>query len=268
MTTPRTIAELLARLDHMSAKMPKRLQQCAVHLRANINTVAVTTVADMSSAAGIAPSAFMRFCKALGFTGYSEMQALFRSEYDQIRPTYSERLSDLSARGENSSARLLVEFSEAGHKSLVSLLNITDMHNISLVVDRLAQARTIHLVGMRRAFAVVSHMGYMLQEMGIPCVLHNGAAGMEFSSAIQFGDLVFAVTFAPFSPETCSFAEAAQRLGAPLLLLTDSADCPLGKISETQLIAREVDVGAFRVPTASMTLVTAIAVALGAARGA
>ncbi|TNJ39740.1 MurR/RpiR family transcriptional regulator [Phaeobacter sp. B1627] len=263
---PTNISELLARLDRMSATMPKRLRQCAEYLRANINLVAVTTVADMSSAAGVAPSAFMRFCQALGFSGYSEMQALFRAEYAQSRPDYAERLSHLRARGGNGSARLLADFVEAGHKSLVYLSNMTDMEVLSQMVDRLDQARTVHLVGMRRAYAVVSYMGYMLQKMGVPCVVHSGAAGIEFSATIQPGDLVFAVTFAPFAPETRSLVEAAHRSRVPVLLLTDSADCPLGKISEAQLVAREVDVGAFRVPTASMTIVTTIAVALGAAR--
>lgn len=263
---PESISELLARLDRQAAIMPKRLRQCAEYLRANINLVAVTTVADMASAADVAPSAFMRFCQALGFSGYSEMQALFRSEYAQTRPDYAERLSDLRARGDHGSARLLADFVEAGHKSLVALSNVDEMSQLALVVDRMAQARTLHLAGMRRAYPVVSYMGYMLQKMGIPCVVHTGVAGIELSAAILPEDLVFAVTFAPFASETRSLAEAAHRAGAPVMLLTDSADCPLGDIAEAQLIAREVDVGAFRVPTASMTLVTSIAVALGGLR--
>lgn len=260
---PESISELLARLDRQTANMPKRLRQCAEYLRVNINLVAVTTVADMASAAGVAPSAFMRFCQALGFSGYSEMQALLRSEYTQSRPDYAERLSDLRARGEHGSARLLADFVEAGHKSLIALSNMENMDQLARVVDRLAQARTLHLVGMRRAYPVVCYMGYMLQKMGIPCVVHTGAAGLELSAAIHPEDLVFAVTFSPFASETRSLVETAHRAGTPVLLLTDSADCPLGEIAEAQLIAREVDVGAFRVPTASMTLVTSIAVALG-----
>ncbi|MGY9046666.1 hypothetical protein P775_24835 [Puniceibacterium antarcticum] len=264
---PASISELLERLDRTTAAMPKRLRQCADYLRAHINLVAVTTVADMATAAGVAPSAFMRFCQALGFSGYSEMQALFRSEYAQSRPDYAERLSDLRARGEHGSAQLLVDFVEAGHKSLMFLSNMAEMDQLAQVVERMAKARTLHLVGMRRAYPVVCYMGYMLQKMGIPCVVHTGNAGIEFTSAILPDDLLFAVTFAPFASETRSIAEAAHRSGAPVLLLTDSADCPLTEIAEAQLIAREVDVGAFRVPTSSMTLVTTIAVALGGIRG-
>ncbi len=85
-TPPETITQLLARLDRIGGALPKRLRQCAEYLRANINLIAVSTVAEISAAAGVAPSAFMRFCQALGFSGYSEMQALFRAEYAQSRP--------------------------------------------------------------------------------------------------------------------------------------------------------------------------------------
>ena len=264
---PKTITTLLDRLDRIGPDLPKRLRQCAAYLRAHMDLVAVTTVADMAAAADVAPSAFMRFCQALGFKGYSDMQVMFRADYTQSRPDYAARLSDLRARGKHGSAALLADFAEAGNKSLILLTEQAELHRIAQAVDRLAQARVLHLVGTRRAYPVVSYMGYMLQKMDIPCVVHTGTAGVEYTAVLQPGDAMFAVTFAPYAAETRSIAEAADARGVPLVILTDGADCPLAGIAEYNLIAREVDVGAFRVPTASMTLVTSIAVALGTLRG-
>ncbi|SEM91774.1 transcriptional regulator, RpiR family [Loktanella fryxellensis] len=267
-TPPATVADVLARLDHLSATLPKRLRQCADQLRGNLDLVAVSTVADMAAAADVAPSAYMRFCQALGFRGYSDMQALFRRDYAQQRPDYAERLGLLRARGQHGSARLLADFVEAGQQSLTALSAHVDLALVAHVVDRLGQADVLHLVGTRRAYPVVSYMGYMLQKMEIPCILHTGTAGVDFTAAIRPADALFAVTFAPYAPETRRIATAAHAAGAPVFLLTDAADCPLAGIATANLIAREVDVGAFRVPTAAMTLVTSIAVALGGARGA
>jgi len=85
---PKTITQLMARLVRIGGSLPKRLRQCAEYLRANINLIAVSTVAEISAASGVAPSAFMRFCQALVFSGSSELQALFRAEYTQSRPDY------------------------------------------------------------------------------------------------------------------------------------------------------------------------------------
>ncbi|SDG02730.1 transcriptional regulator, RpiR family [Celeribacter baekdonensis] len=264
---PETITQLMARLDRIGGSLPKRLRQCAEYLRANINLIAVSTVAEISAAAGVAPSAFMRFCQALGFSGYSEMQALFRAEYAQSRPDYPERLSDLRARGGHGGARLLADFIEAGHKSLISLSNNDGVEQLTAAIEQIARARVVHLVGVRRSYPVVSYMGYMLQKMEIPCIVHTGIAGVEYTASIQSGDVLFAVTFAPFAQETRGIAEAAHVKGVPVILLTDSADCPLAKLAAAQLIAREVDSGAFRVPIASMTLATTIAVGAGSLLG-
>ena len=48
---PASVAELLASLDRIDGTLPKRLKQCAICLRANLDRVAVSTVADMAQLA-------------------------------------------------------------------------------------------------------------------------------------------------------------------------------------------------------------------------
>jgi hypothetical protein len=64
---PTTIAEFRARLATVNDRLPRRLQACAAHVAANMDRIAVSTVAELSARAGVAPSAFMRFCQILGF---------------------------------------------------------------------------------------------------------------------------------------------------------------------------------------------------------
>ena len=265
-SAPANVSELLERLDGIGASLPKRLVQCAEFLRHNIHLVAVSTVADLAAGAGVQPSAFMRFCQALGFSGFSDMQALFRAEYAQFRPDYAERLAQLRERNEEGPEWLAASFAEAGHKSLVSLMNGLDQVKLRDACAILAKAGTIHLIGLRRAFAIVSTMGYMLDKMQVPSVIHRTAGQIESDHAIRPGDALFAVSFTPFSQETLQLAEMTCARGIPVVALSDTADCPMRDAAKVLLIAREVDVGAFRVPTAALTLTTALAVAVGSMR--
>ena len=262
-TPPQSVAEVLDRLDVIHDSLPKRLRECAAFLRANVDQIAVSTVADAAAAAGVAPSAFMRFCQRLGFAGYSDMQAVFRTEYAQIRPNYAERLAELRAKGGDDSGRLLADLVEAGHKSLVSLSNEAMSARVDSAVRLLEQAHLVHLYGMRRAFAVTSYLGYMLQKMEVPTILHAATGRIDPTDCLRAGDVLFAATFAPFSPETLAAGQKARETGIPVILLTDSAQCPLAEFAQTVLIAREVDVEGFRVPTAALTLTTTVAVVLG-----
>ncbi|MCD1641664.1 MurR/RpiR family transcriptional regulator [Aurantimonas coralicida] len=263
---PASVAELLASLDRIDGALPKRLKQCAICLRANLDRVAVSTVADMAQLAEVPPSAFMRFCQTLGLSGYSEMQALFRAEYAQMRPDYTERLTRLRAEGASGAGRLAADFAEAGIRSLMDMSKELDAQQLQAVAERLAGARTIHLVGLRRAFAVVVYLAYLLDKMGVASMLHHTTGQIESDHAIGPDDALFAVTFAPFSQETLTLAKRVSERGIPVLAMSDTTTCPLVDVAENLLIAREVEVGGFRAPNAGLALVTALAVAIGGLR--
>ena len=86
----------------VSDGLPKRLKQCADYVAANPDRIAVSTVAEMAEGAGVKPSAFMRFCQVLGFSGFSQMQRLFRDSYVQNWPDYPTRLEKLRESGAGS----------------------------------------------------------------------------------------------------------------------------------------------------------------------
>ena len=263
---PTSVSELLNQVDVIENALPKRLKQCAVYLKRNVHLVAVSTVADMAAGADVAPSAFVRFCQTLGFSGYLPMQRLFRADYAQSRPDYSERLARIGEEGPSDLASLIGQFARAGKQSLETLEAGLDAHHLQRAATRLSEARTIHLVGLRRAFPIVCMMAYLLDKMEVPCVLHQSAGHIVGDHAIQPGDVVFAVTFSPFSPETIEIAAAAADRHVAVVALTDTADCPLRAVAVETLIAREAEVGAFRVPTAAATLATALSVSIGTLR--
>lgn len=262
---PKNVSELLGRLDADTDKLPKRLRQCAKFTRAHLHLIAVSTVAEMAEASGVAASAYMRFCQALGFRGYSEMQALFRTQFTEFRPGYEARLAAVDTGGDGI-GKLLADFSESGHKSLLSLANTVTSDALETTAHGLSRARIIHVVGLRRAFAVASSMSYLFGKMGVASVLHGGSGLLDGSAAIQPDDAVFAIAYAPFSPETLSLASEAAERGVPVFGLTDTAECPLASIATELLVAREDEVGALRALNASITLTTTLAVAIGALR--
>lgn len=262
---PGSVAELLERLDADAERLPKRLRQCASFTRQHLHLIAVSTVAEMAEASGVAASAYMRFCQAQGFRGYSEMQALFRTQFTEFRPGYEARLASVDTGGEGI-GRLLADFAESGHKSLLSIANTVTSDALEATAQGLSRARVIHVVGLRRAFAVASSMSYLFGKMGVASVLHSGNGLLDSSAVIQAGDAVFAITYAPFSPETLSLAAEAAERGVPVFGLTDTAECPLAGVANELLVAREDEVGALRALNASITLTTALSVAVGALR--
>lgn len=263
---PASIKAFEERLLEVSESLPKRLRQCADYVAANKDRIAVSTVAEMAEGAGVQPSAFMRFCQILGFSGFSEMQKLFRDSFVGGWPDYSTRLQHIRDMGEGSPTALLAEFVEAGRTSLEGLLKSVEPDMLERAVDVLASAGMIHIIGLRRSFPVASYMAYALEKMNVPAMLHSAVGKLENHHAIRPGDALLAITFSPYSAETMELVEEVAKKGIPIVAITDTIVSPLRRFDAITLSVSEVDFGAFRSLSATLCLAITLSVAVGTAR--
>ena len=265
-TPPASVEEFRDRLSQMIDQMPRRLRQCGDYIAANSDRIAVSTVAELAAGADVPPSALMRFCQIFGFSGFSEMQKLFRDAYSPGWPDYGTRLMNLKEGGSGSPTALLGEFIEAGRMSLEALAKSVDEAVLEQAVQILSGAQTIHVIGLRRAFPVATYLAYVFEKMAVPAMLHDGVGKLDHRFALRAGDAVLAITFAPYSEETLSLAQDAHARGLPVVALTDRLTSPLARLSNAVLTVSEVDFGAFRSLSATIAMAIALAVAVGSAR--
>ena len=265
---PATVDEFHERLAALSERLPKRLRQCADYIGAHADRIAVSTVAELAAGADVPPSALMRFCQIVGFSGFSEMQRLFREAYAPVWPDYATRLQALKEKGAGSPTALLAEFIEAGRLSLEALAQSTEEAVLNRAVMALAGVETVHVVGLRRAFPVASYLSYVFEKMSVPAMLHDGTGQMTHLAALRPGDGVLAITFPPYSKETLALAQEARDRGLAVVALTDRLSSPLATISDAVVPVPEVDFGSFRSLSATLAVAMALAVAIGTRRGA
>jgi DNA-binding MurR/RpiR family transcriptional regulator len=264
--TPQTPEAFLTKLTVVTDRLPKRLRQCADHVATHPERIAVSTVAELAEGAGVQPSAFMRFCREMGFSGFSQMQRLFREDYAQRWPDYQTRLKSLHAQGSDSAGALLAEFIEAGRLSVEKLAQSVDPGSLDEAASVLSRARTIHLVGSRRAFPVVSYLSYAFEKMDIPAVLASGVGNLGAKHLLIPGDAMIAVSFAPYTEATLDLAREANARKLPVVTITDLVTSPLLRFKSAALLVNEIEVGAFRTLSATLTLAMMLAVAVGAHR--
>jgi DNA-binding MurR/RpiR family transcriptional regulator len=263
---PASIAEFDEHLFRLSEGLPKRLRQCASYVAENKERIAVSTVVDMARGAGVHTSAFVRFCQLLGFSGFTEMQKLFRTSFAGSWPDYSTRLDSLREKGEGSAAALLPEFAEASRTSLDMLLKSVDADVLNRVADALAKANVIHIIGSRRSFPISSYLAYALEKMNVAAMLHSGVGYITSPSSIRPGDVLLAITFTPYAAETMALIEEVSSRGIPVVAITDNIVSPVMKFDATTLFVSEVDFGAFRSLSATLCVAMALSVAVGTAR--
>ena len=85
--------------------LPNRLQGIARFALDNPDQMALSTVAEIARAAGVPPSAVIRFANALGFDGFLALQRVYRERLVARSATYRERIESLRKRGGGSDER-------------------------------------------------------------------------------------------------------------------------------------------------------------------
>lgn len=264
---PQDYSQLEARITTDYPSLSRRLQQTARFLLDHPQEVAFATVAKLAQQAGVTPSTLIRFANNFGFSGFSEMQQLFRVRLVDELPNYTERIRAVrSATGETpDSTQLLWEFAEANREVLEQLPGRIDPCQLERALDIFEQAETIHVMGARRSFVVASYMTYALHHVDKRAFLVNGLGGMygEQVKAIGNHDALLVVSFSPYAKETRDLATEARERGIPMVVITDSNLSPLARIADVSLVVHEAEVKSFRGLTASLCLTQTLAIALG-----
>jgi DNA-binding MurR/RpiR family transcriptional regulator len=251
--------------------LPARLIQVAEYAVTHPDEVAFGTVATIAEAAEVQPSTLVRFAKALGYSGFSDLQSVFRNRLRERWPEYRERLTHLrETEGEHGVALLMTRFSEAALVSLAQLRETVPPENLERAAEILASADMIYLLGLRRAFPIAAYLSYALSKLDQRCVLVDqvgGLAGEQIAGA-RAGDALVAVSFTPYTPATIELANAHAGKGLPVIAITDSPFSPLASAATVHLDVVEADVSGFRSLTATFCLATTLAVATGERRTA
>ncbi|WP_255312425.1 MurR/RpiR family transcriptional regulator [Kiloniella majae] len=258
--------ELASRHDELS----KRLKQIAEYALDNPNDMALETVSEIAERAGVQPSSLIRFAKAFGFSGFSEMQKIFRSHLIENGSNYKERIRSLGrddSRQSNSSSVVLDDFIDGGIAALNNLREVLNPEKLEQAVEALASAEVIYLTAQRRSFPIASYLSYALAQLDKRCVLIDGNGGMYFEQArsIRQGDVLLAISFKSYAAEVVQLVKETKSKDIPVVSISDGILSPLAQHSDVCLEVEEVEVHAFRSLSASMTLALTLVVALGRA---
>ena len=100
---PRDFRSLRSLILDMHGKLPRRLAQVAAYAIESPDEIAFGTVAGIASEANVQPSTLVRFAKALGYKGFSDLQAVFQERLRDRPNNYDERLDALDTHAQGRS---------------------------------------------------------------------------------------------------------------------------------------------------------------------
>jgi DNA-binding MurR/RpiR family transcriptional regulator len=266
---PSSVDQLMERVALAYDTLPRQLKSVASYLDQHRASVMMDRTSDIAASCGVHPSAVVRFAQRFGFSGFSDLQGLFKQAYAGHNPsvqTYKQRIRKLihDKPGRLSGGAVAREFVVACRDGLDELEASLDDVQFDAAVTMLQHAENIYVVGVRRSFAVASYIVYALQHTAKRVHLVSGFGGMyhEQIRSVKKGDVVIAISFEPYGRETQHCLRVAHHHQAQTLVITDSRLSPLARYANALLFVKEGSAFAFRALTSTICLCQALFVAL------
>lgn len=263
------VERLLKRISLEYEQLSRQLKLIARYVEQHRDHIGLDGIQDIAGQCGVQPSAVVRFAKHFGFSGFSEMQKVFRDVLSQqIAPSrnYKARIREVIESGDHalSSSEIAAEFLGGAIAGMQELANSQDARAFDRAVDLLAATESIWVAGSRRSFPVAAYLDYALQhaDKRIQLVTALGSMHEGQLRSVRPGDVLIAVSFAPYAEETLTTVRAALARRAQLIAITDSRMSPIARDATATLLVHDHVTFGFRSLTSTMAIAQALFIAL------
>lgn len=264
-----SVDQFIARISTEYESLSKQLKVIARHVEQHRDHIGLEGIQELATHCQVQPSAVVRFAKHFGFSGFSEMQAIFREGLTrQLAPSrnYRARIRDIieSGSGSLSSVEIAREFLAGSQAAMHELEANLDEATFKQAVDLLLATDCIWIAASRRSFPVAVYLDYALQHTDKRVCLMSGLGSMHLGQmrSVRPGDVMLAISFAPYAEETLAAVALAQERGVRLIAITDSRMSPLAKDAEAVLVVQDNSTFGFRSLTSTMGLAQSLFIAL------
>jgi DNA-binding MurR/RpiR family transcriptional regulator len=263
-------ATLKAALSERLDDLPVRLQAVARWVLDNPADVALLTTREQAKRTGLAPATFTRLAQRFGLAGYDELRAVHAATLRQRPDGFAGRATELLDRHcDEGDSALAQDIFAALAEHIRALREPEEIARLTRAATRLSSARCVFCFGMRSAFPAAYMLDFIRAMIGAASVLADGAGGRGIDALrhIGAGDVLFAVSVAPYTQLTLQAAHCAREQGASVVVLTDSAHSPLAALADEIVLVRTQTPSFFHTMTPAFAAVECLAALMTAQRG-
>ncbi len=263
-------AALSRRIADRFPRLSPRLQQAARHVLDRPDDVALMSMRRLAAEAEVHPSTMVRLARAFDCDSYTDFREPFQQRLRVHPGGYLARARDLQARGAEGDAPDLV--SEILAKDSANLRQTFEANGPDKFIEvgrALTAARRLYVVGLRSVYPVAFFFHYAYSMFRDNAVLLDGRGGTLADGLRSFGpgDVIFAISFEPYTFETVRAVDYATEHGGQAVVMTDSLVSPLAKNADHILIVRNESPSFFRSIAGAVAAVEALIVLMTAEGG-
>lgn len=261
---------LIRQVHERYARLSKTNKLIAEYLTQHPNEMAVGSVNSLAQKCQVHPSSLVRFAQLFGFSGFRDLQELFRQRLVTAAPGFEARAarmrSEIDERPDNGASVHLREVALRDIASIEDLMDTVQERDLRAAIDLLHEAHTIYLLGQLRSEPIVLLLRYVLTMIGKRVSLLDASGGLatHMAKLITPRDVLVAVSFRFYANEVVNIVEQTAERDVPIIAISDSTLSPLAKCARVLFAVPEPEYTFSRSLAAPMCLAHAVALGLAA----
>ncbi|WP_430784152.1 MurR/RpiR family transcriptional regulator [Actinoplanes sp. G11-F43] len=219
------------------------------------------TITDLAERAGSSETTVIRFCRAMGFNGYSELRLTLASESGGHSGPAEQPGSDISPG--DSLAEVVEKIAFADARAVEETASQIDVAVLEQVVDVVAAARRVDIYGVGASAFVAADFQHKLHRIGrVAFAWSDTHVALSSAALLDERDVAFAISHTGATSDTVDAFTEARRHGARTVALTNFPKSPIASVADLVLTtaARETTFrsGAMSSRLAQLTVVDCV----------
>lgn len=248
-------------LNEFDSLSPKQ-RTLARFLLENEAAPAFHSAGDIAAEVGISSATVVRFARALGYEGYTDLQDAVRTTLPPYR-TVAERMAERVADGHDGHD-LPAQVLETGIRSVRATLTGISQEELDGVVEAILAADQIKIFGSGLSSAAAILIEYHLVMLGLSAraFLNEGVGQVLHLAHVTSNDLVIVVSIWRYIRSTMEAVKVASEVGATCVAITDSPVARVAGPADHVLVADTEGPAHSRSISGIVALIDLIAVAI------
>jgi DNA-binding MurR/RpiR family transcriptional regulator len=229
---------VLARVRIRLPEFTGALQRVAELVLADPAAAARATIVELAERSGTSPATVTRFCRALGFEGYSDLRLGIAGETGRAARSAGWTIDiGREIQPTDPMDRVLDQIMAADTRAMHNTAALLDLGEVERAADAIAAGGRVDIYGEGGSALVGGEMQFSLHRIGVAAWawsdVHNGLAS---AAQLRAGDVALGISHSGQTRETIELIAEAGSHGASTVALTSFPRSPLAEVADIVLL--------------------------------
>jgi len=198
--------------------------------------VAASTITELAQACGTSETTVIRFCRAIGFTGYPELRLTLATEAGRAQSASGGRVVGSDIGPDDTLEDVVEKVTFADARAVEETAAQLDLRTLARVIDMVVAARRVDVYGVGASAFVALDFQQKLHRIGLTSYAWSDAHIMLTSAAVlQPGDVAVGISHSGTTVETLDALAVAAGRGATTVALTNFPKSPIAEMADLVL---------------------------------